>query len=154
MVLKVIYWHALLVIIHNNRFHYMMSGFNLQLDTTWIHLGRESQWGIVRTKLIDVGRPNPLWVAPFPRQGILECVRVEKSIRTNKQAFIYLFSLYSWLSCDWLSCVSILISLHRGMVTGVYKPNKCLRYVAFFLGCFVIATDIKLVHIMTFSSMQ
>lgn len=32
-------------------------------------------WGCV---FIDVGRPIPLWVAPFSKQGVLDCVRVKK----------------------------------------------------------------------------
>lgn len=30
-------------------------------------------------ELIDVRRPSPLWAGPFPRQGLLNCLRVEKS---------------------------------------------------------------------------
>lgn len=36
-------------------------------------------WGLVLMKLIKVGIPSPLWSAPYPRQQILNCVRVEKS---------------------------------------------------------------------------
>lgn len=62
---------------------------NCQHDTTQDHLGRVSGrngqhgvglWacllGMILIKSGDMGRP--LWVAPFPRQGILNWVRVKK----------------------------------------------------------------------------
>lgn len=35
-------------------------------------------------KLADVGEPSPLWVAPFPRQSVLSCVRMDKSSRAQE----------------------------------------------------------------------
>jgi hypothetical protein len=51
--------------------------------------------------LIDIERPSPLWVVPFPRQGVLNHIREEKaslqkqaSKQTSKQvAWIFHFSL-------------------------------------------------------------
>lgn len=34
-------------------------------------------WVIILVKLVDMGRPNPLWVAPFPRQGCM-CPKLYK----------------------------------------------------------------------------
>jgi hypothetical protein len=41
---------------------------------------------------IDAGRPRSLWVAPFPRQGIMDCINVECEPCTNTHMCIY-FSL-------------------------------------------------------------
>lgn len=51
-------------------------------DTTQTHLGRKCQegnelackhvCGVVLIKLTYVRRPWPLWVAPYPRQGVFE----------------------------------------------------------------------------------
>lgn len=53
--------------------------------------------GEVLIALIDVGRPSPLLVAPFPRQSFLNYIRVIESIwaQASKQehvGFIYLCS--------------------------------------------------------------
>lgn len=55
--------------------------------------------------LADVGRPSPLRVAPFPRKGILNQGRVEKSSRAR--ACID-FSLISMCGCDMTSCLKFL----------------------------------------------
>lgn len=34
--------------------------------------------GSVSIKAIDVGRPSLLWVAPFPKQGVLTYLRVKQ----------------------------------------------------------------------------
>lgn len=43
-------------------------------------------WGIVFIKLIDMGRPSPLWVRLFPIQGDLNCMNKEMELRVSKQA--------------------------------------------------------------------
>lgn len=35
--------------------------------------------------LTDVGRPSPLWLAPFHGQQVLNCVREESQLRTGKR---------------------------------------------------------------------
>lgn len=37
--------------------------------------------GVVLTDLIDMGSLSPPWALSFPRQGVLDCRRVEKSSR-------------------------------------------------------------------------
>lgn len=46
--------------------------------------------GVVLTELIDMGSLSPPWAPSFPRQGILDCRRVEKPSRP--QASMYPFS--------------------------------------------------------------
>lgn len=58
--------------------------------------------GIDSMKFIDMGGFSPLWVAPFPNHGILNCVRVKKvswtqaSKTLGTHAFISLWS-YHWM---------------------------------------------------------
>lgn len=68
--------------------HSMMPGFNCQLYATYNHLEESlsnrlstSTWprGNILIKLIDVGRPSPLWAVTLPKQSLLNCRRVEKS---------------------------------------------------------------------------
>lgn len=78
-------------IIKNAQFspkHSMMDRFNCQLDATYNHLEESlsnrlstSTWPRenILIKLIDVGRPSPLWVVTFPKQSLLKCRRVGKS---------------------------------------------------------------------------
>lgn len=39
--------------------------------------------------LLDGGRPSPLWVAPFPRVGILYCISIERELSTSKHACVH-----------------------------------------------------------------
>jgi hypothetical protein len=41
--------------------------------------------GGILIKFINVGRPSPLWVAPFPIQKALNCIRVER-LNKHKEA--------------------------------------------------------------------
>lgn len=36
-------------------------------------------------EFIGLGRPSPMWVAPFPKQGVLNYVRVQRSTSRSKQ---------------------------------------------------------------------
>lgn len=37
-------------------------------------------------KVIDMGKPSPLWVAPFPKQELLNCVREDEiKLSTSKR---------------------------------------------------------------------
>jgi hypothetical protein len=44
-----------------------------------------SMAGGILIKFINVGRPSPLWVAPFPIQKALNCIRVER-LNKHKEA--------------------------------------------------------------------
>lgn len=46
--------------------------------------------GTVLSKLTDVGSTSPPWAAPFPRQEVLNCVRVQASKQAIMHAFISL----------------------------------------------------------------
>lgn len=39
-------------------------------------------------KLIDVERPSQPWVAPFPRQGVLNCIRMQKLEYTQASDYL------------------------------------------------------------------
>jgi hypothetical protein len=60
-------------------------------------------------KLIDVGRPSPAWVAPFPSQGSLNCISGETELKwtckqVSKQTLIYFCSVsVMWLAIWFLS---------------------------------------------------
>lgn len=68
-------------------------------------------WMITLMKLIDVGVPSLLWIAPYLRQGFLNYVRVGKliqglGIKQTRQDGVYLF-LYAleYVWCDHFSQV-------------------------------------------------
>lgn len=98
---------------------------------------------------IDVGRPNPLWVAPFPRLVVLRYKRKitkqePQSQRVGKQ--IAAFHGYFLNSCS-SSCPDL---LEWWTVTWMQKPNKSFPP----LSClwpeyFITATERKLEHSVT-----
>lgn len=62
--------------------------------------------------LTNVGRHSPPWVALFPRQKVINCLRVENKLSINKWACLYLFCLLL-CGCDQLF-----------QVPGNWFPNK------------------------------
>lgn len=44
----------------------------------WIMLACGHAYGGLFSLLTEVGRASPLWVGPFPRQGILDCLSAER----------------------------------------------------------------------------
>lgn len=52
-------------------------------------------WEAVLIKWIDTGKPSPVWAAPFPRQDVLTCVRVGKSV--NQSKFHFWLWILVWL---------------------------------------------------------
>lgn len=112
-----------------------------QLDESWSHLGRVSVrgysqwvslWGLCSVNLR--GSPIPLWVAPFPRLGVLNCVRVEKlSWAWTSEHGPILFSslmvagvMWLWLAI-WSSCLNfttlIDLSNHHLLSAGIHYVN-------------------------------
>lgn len=61
--------------------------------------------GGVLIALIDMGKPSPLWVALFPKQGVLDSIYLERVLSRSGQLLC--------LDCgrDWLLQASALISL-------------------------------------------
>jgi hypothetical protein len=51
--------------------------------------------GTILIKLVDVGTPSPLWATPFPRQRVLNYMRVEKLglVQATKQTQMHPFLL-------------------------------------------------------------
>lgn len=52
-------------------------------------------WGVILNTIIDMGIPNPWWVAVFPSQGVLNCTSggmEQGSSQTRKYACIRLCS--------------------------------------------------------------
>lgn len=51
---------------------------------------------------IDVERLSPLWVAPFPRQGILSSIKKKKASKelSNQPAGVHLFPFPLDCGCD------------------------------------------------------
>lgn len=98
---------------------------SIQPRITW---GKESQRGnhlqwivlqacleeMVSIKLTDLGRPSPLWVALFPRLGILNYVRVEKSRWSQASKQVSMRELISFCldcRCAMTSCLKFLSPL-------------------------------------------
>lgn len=50
-------------------------------------------WGDWLAKLINVGMPSRLWVAPFPRQCKNGETKLSTSRQTSKQAWVFICSL-------------------------------------------------------------
>lgn len=105
--------------------------------------------GAVLINLPDIGRPIPLWVAPFPWPGIQNCTGVKKSRRaqqiTSKQISMHAcISPCSWLQmhCDW----------HLKFLPWFPTKMDCnMKYPSFFLSCLlsgylILAAEMKLVH--------
>lgn len=112
----------------------------------------------------DIGRPSPLWVAPFPRQVGLGCIRKSSAWEwAKKQCFVFIFFfmvltkllglwLISWSEValcrraskhdfSILSWVSSLISLSDGLCKC--KPNNAFLLPVVFGQYLITAIKIK-----------
>lgn len=85
-------------------------------------------------EVIDVGRPSLLWVAPFPKQGVLNYLRVKAS---EKAVCMYLLLSALDYRCDASSC-------HCDSPGTVGRNQPLLPKSLFggiFRGYFIIATE-------------
>lgn len=53
-------------------------------------------WKIVLTELIDTERSSPVLATPFPRQKVLNCLRVESSCISKRACVRSLSALWMW----------------------------------------------------------
>lgn len=120
---------------------YVMFNFNWQLDTTW----EDSPNKGLSILSWPIGMFRPLWVAPFPKKGFRNCMRMEKcswAQAVSKHAFVTLWS-WPWIWCDWLFEVSALTYLQwQAGTVGWNKPLCPLN--CFLSHCFITAKEIKL----------
>lgn len=113
--------------------------FSLRNCLHWVGLW-VCLWKIVLIKQIDVGRSSPLRAPSFPRQEVLNCLRMEKLswVKASEHACV---SLCSWLCVESLPWLPTVMGWKLKLQAEI---NPLLLHIAFSQDDFITAVEIKL----------